>query len=388
MILSILVYTGTAAIMAWLGWHVANREQRLMTNGAGELPFYAWEILVAMLVYIVVASCRWLTSWDYNMYYSYFICMQSLGEYSRTNFEPGFSLITNVMARAGCHFALYFAFWATTQILLLYYAFRHRKVLLPWLALCVFLGPYFIFWMGFVRQSVVEAMFVLMVELIVRRKFWYYMLLSLVAISLHKMCVVFIPLYFIPLIRVPGKGNIRRWLPLALIVLCFVLGSYPHWIKWTFDRIGSVADLLGYGHYYRLFVNHHMEYSFRPVMGPARLCPLLTCVMIIWYWPAIRNMFSNDRYLPALYRFAVVYMAYINLFANTTQYLTRPGELMRSVFLVMTCFLLQYLWKQRKWIPFVIAAFFNFYYVYYEIAKYALYGGSIYVPELYHTFLF
>ena len=81
-------------------------------------------------------------------------------------------------------------------------------------------------------------------------------------------------------------------------------------------------------------------------------------------------------------------MAYINLFANTTQYLTRPGELMRSCFLVMVCFLLHYLWKQRKWIPFVVAAFFNFYYVYYEIAKAAHFGGNIYVPELYHTFLF
>ena len=99
-------------------------------------------------------------------------------------------------------------------------------------------------------------------------------------------------------------------------------------------------------------------------------------------------MFSRDRYLPALFRFSVVYMAYINLLANTTQYLTRPGELMRSCFLVMVCFLLHYLWKQRRWIPFAVAAFFNFYYVYYEIAKAFFTPGSIYTPELYHTFLF
>ena len=388
MILSLIVYSCTAAVMAWLGWHVGEREQRRISSGAGELPFFSWEILLAMLVYVVVASCRWLTSWDYNMYYNFFISLQSLGLYSRHNFEPGFVLITKAMADAGCHFAIYFAFWAITQIVLLYYAFRHRKVLLPWLALCVFLGPYFIFWMGFVRQSVVEVLFILMVELIVRRKFWYYLLLSIVAVSLHKMCVLFIPLYFIPLIKVPVKGNVRRWFPLALIVLCFVLGSFPGWIKWIFERIGSLAEMLDYGRYYRLVLNHHIEYSFRPVMGPSRLCPLLTCVMIICYWPGIRKMFSSDRYLPALYRFAVVYMAYINLFANTTQFLTRPGELMRSVFLVMTCFLLQYLWKQRRWIPFAAAAFFNFYYVYYEIAKFAIGGGSIYVPEMYHTFLF
>lgn len=372
--------------MAWLGWHVGNREQKRLAHGGGELPFTSWEILAAMLIYVLVASFRWLTSWDYNMYYSYYTSMQSLGEYSRVNFEPGFSLITVAIARAGCHFALYFAFWAILQVVLLYYAFRHRKVLLPWLALAVFLGPYFIFWMGFVRQSVVEALFVLMVELIVRRKFWYYLLLCIVSVTLHRMCVLFFPLYFIPLIRVPEKS--KRWLPFVLIFLCFAFGSFPQWIQWLFDRIGSIAQLFGYGHYYRLFVSNNLEYTFRPVMGPARLCPLLTCLMIIWYYPSIKRDFAGDRYLPALFRFSVVYMGYINLLANTTQYLTRPGELMRSCFLVMVCFLLHHLWTHRRWIPFAAAAFFNFYYVYYEIAKAALVGGSIYVPELYHTFLF
>jgi hypothetical protein len=385
MILSLVVYTSTALLMAGLGWHVSKREQRLMAGGGAELPFWSWEIVMAILIYVAVSSVRWLTSWDYNMYYGYYVSMQSLGEYSRENFEPGFALITNSMAKAGFHFAFYFALWAAAQIALLYYALRHRKVLLPWLALCIFMGPYYIFWMGFVRQSVVECLFVLMVELIVRRKFWIYLLLSLLAICIHKMCVLLIPLYLVPLIRVK---NPKRWMAFALIGVCFVLGSFPQWIQWIFDRLGSLADVLGYGHYYRLFMSNNLEYAFRNVMGPARLCPLLTCLLIIWYYPAIRQMFSADRYLPALFRFSVVYMAYINLLANTTQYLTRPGELMRSCFLVMACFLLHYLWKQRKWIPFAAAAFFNFYYVYYEIAKAWITPASIYTPELYHTFLF
>jgi hypothetical protein len=98
-------------------------------------------------------------------------------------------------------------------------------------------------------------------------------------------------------------------------------------------------------------------------------------------------MFADDNCLPALYRFSIVYMGYINLFANTTQYLARPGELMRTCFVIMLCYLLHYLWRERKWIPFAVVAFSNFYYVFYEIAKAARTGGSIYWPELYHTFL-
>ena len=185
MIFSLTVYTVSAIVMAWLGWHVAHREQRLMAKGGAELPLWSWEILASVLFYVVVSAFRWQTSWDYNMYYNYYVAMQSLGEYSRENFEPGFALVTLSMSRAGLHFAFYFAFWALVQIVLIFYALRHRKVLLPWFALCVFLGPYYIFWMGFVRQCVVEALFVVMVELIVRRKFWWYLLLSLVAISIH-----------------------------------------------------------------------------------------------------------------------------------------------------------------------------------------------------------
>ena len=384
--LSLVVYTGTAIVMAALGWHVTNREQRALVAGKPELSLWSWEIVTAMLIYVAVSSARWLVSWDYNMYYNYFVSMQSLGEYSRENFEPGFTGLTLLMARSGMHFALYCCFWATVQILLLFYALRHRKALLPWLALCVFLGPYYIFWMGFVRQSVVEALFVLMIELIVRRKFWIYLLLCLVAVSIHKMSVLLIPLYFVPLI--PLRFKVRRWMPYALLGILIALGSYPQWIRWLFDHIGHFAQVLGYDHYYRLFSSHNLEYAFRFVMGPARLCPLVCCLVVIWYYPAMKKAFSGDQLLSPTYRFTLIYMGYINLFANTTQYLTRPGELMRTCFVIMVCYCFHYLWRERKWLPFAIMSVCSFYYVYYEIYKFSMHGGSIFVPELYHTFLF
>ncbi len=220
MVLSLVVYTCTALVMAWLGWHVGQREQHAIAAGGKQLSLFSWEILASILIYVVVSALRWQTSWDYNMYYNHYVAMQSLGEYSRENFEPGFSLVTHVFGKAGMHFAFYFAFWALVQIVLLFYALKQRKVLLPWLALCIFLGPYYIFWMGFIRQSVVEALFVVMVELIVRRKFWWYLLLSMVAVSIHKMCVLFIPLYVIPLIP---ASKAKRWLPFALLALCIAL---------------------------------------------------------------------------------------------------------------------------------------------------------------------
>jgi hypothetical protein len=384
MLLSITVYTTTALVMAWLGWLAGRREQRQLAQGRGELPFYAWELLLAMLIYVAVSSVRWLTSWDYNMYYNYFVTMQSMGETSRENFEPGFELVTRVMAQSGLHFAFYFAFWAALQIVLLYYALRHRKVLLPWVALCIFLGPYYIQWMSTLRQAVIECLFVLMVELIVRRKFWWYLLLSLAAMTLHKMSIVLIPLYFVPLIPL---RNVKRWMPYSILALCVVLGSFPQWIQWTFDKLGQFADLLGYGHYYRLFSTNAF-YAFRTYIGPTRLCPLISVAVLIWYYPGIKRMFAGDKCLPAMYRLTLLHLCYLNLMGNTTQYLSRPGDLMRCCFLVMVCYTMHFLWRERKWLWLAVMMVCNFYYIYYEIAKAVIKTGSIYEPELYHTFLF
>ncbi len=384
MILSLIVYTGTAALLAWLGWHVSRREQRLVVQGGGELPFLSWEIVASLLIYIAVSSIRWLMSWDYNQYFSYYVSMQSLGDYSRENYEPGFHLITVGMARAGMHYAFYFGLWAALHITLLYYALRHRKCLLPWIALCIFLGPYYIQWMSLLRQAVVECLFVLLVELIVRRKFWLYLVITLLAMTIHKMAILLIPLYVIPLIKV---RSMKRWVPFALLLTCVVLGSFPQWIQWCFDRVGQLAEYAGYGHYYRLF-STDVSFAFRAVIGPSRLFPLISGLIVMWYYPSIKRAFSGDVCMSAFYRFMLLHLGYINLMGNTTQYLSRPGDLMRGVFLVMVCYAMCYLWRERKWLPLLALFFLNFYYIYYELYKAVAIGGSIYAPELYHTFLF
>ena len=58
MIFSLTVYLMTAFLMAWLGWHVSHREQRLQASGGAELPFWSWEIVLAMIIYVIVSAVR------------------------------------------------------------------------------------------------------------------------------------------------------------------------------------------------------------------------------------------------------------------------------------------------------------------------------------------
>lgn len=371
-------------MLALLGWHVNRREQRQLAAGGRELPFATWETMTAILIYVAVSSVRWLTSWDYNMYYCYYVSMQSVGDFSRENFEPGFTFITRLMAQSGLHFAVFFGFWAALQIVILYYALRHRKRLLPWLALCMMLGPYYIQWMNTIRQTVLECMLVLMIELIERRRFWIYLLLTLLAATLHKMAMLMIPAYFVPLI--PTRG-VKRWMPIAALMLCVVIGQFPQWIQWLFKTIGGMAEYLGYSHYYRLFSSHNVTYLFGGWNGPARVLPFITCLMMAWYYPDIKRLNGGGIILSATYRFALIHIAYLNVFANTTLYLRRPGDLFRAAFLVMVCYTLHYLWRERKWVPLAVMAIMNFYYVFYDMVKATVYPSSVTFPELYKTFL-
>jgi len=386
MILSLTVYTGTALLMAGLGWHVARREQRVLAQGGALLPAYTWEVVAMLMVYTLVSALRWNTTWDYNMYFTYYVSAQSLAQGSRESFEPLFKLVTELMARSGLHYACYFGFWAALQLALLCYALRRRKALLPWVALHIMLGPIYVWWMCFIRQAVVECLFVIMVELIVRRRFWAYLLLTLLATSVHKMSLLLLPLYVVPLLPTPRTQ--RRWLPLALLAACVLAGSFPQWMAWLFHQLGQLAQLAGYGHYYRLFTSDNPEYTFRYVMGPTRICPLLLGCAIVWHYPAIKRRFhAADPCLPALYRFALLYLGYANLMANTTQFLGRPGELMRATFIVMVAYVMHHLCTRRQWGQLAAMAVLTYYYIYYEVFKAVVTPGSIYAPELYHTFL-
>ena len=107
-----------------------------------------------------------------------------------------------------------------------------------------------------------------------------------------------------------------------------------------------------------------------------------------WYYPAIMRMFKGDAFIAAVYRFSLLHIAFLNVFANTTLYLRRPGDLLRAVFMVMVCYTLLYLWREKKWIPFAAMAFLNFYFIFYELIKVALAPSNLYFPQMYHTFLF
>ena len=68
MLLSLIVYIGTALILFALGKHLEIREQRYWLRTHRMLSFWQWEIILSILIFGVIAGARYNTGVDHLSY--------------------------------------------------------------------------------------------------------------------------------------------------------------------------------------------------------------------------------------------------------------------------------------------------------------------------------
>ena len=170
---SILVYTFTALILYWLARNLSMRESYI-SNGITQTQTKFWspEIFFTIIIFATIAGARYNVGIDHLYYLSEYTSLQSSGLTRRETYEPGFMLMFRSFAKSGFHYFYFFALFAAMQLFFIYYALKDRKFLLPYIALSIMLGPYFLNWMNGMRQCLAMCMFVFLVEYIIERKFW------------------------------------------------------------------------------------------------------------------------------------------------------------------------------------------------------------------------
>lgn len=384
MLLSLIVYSMTGAILFFLGWHVNYREQQSLLKGGGSLPFYSWEILLSLLVFSAIAGARYHTGYDHAMYLDQYLHLQQTGDFSRHNFEYGFEWVSKIFAWCHLHYFFYFAFWALLQIGFLYYGLRRHKHLLCWVALGIMLGPYFVNWMNSVRQSVVVCVFVALIPLIRDRKFLPYALIVVMCAFLHKSSLMLLPVFLICFVKVRDKSP-NQWLMLAVLALFILVGSFPFWTKY-FTNYQWFIDLTGYSNYGNLD-DPNVGGTMRTIgWGPLRISALLSNIVIIWYYPRLKSFFKDDTLLPYFFMMAFIGMCVSNLLMNTTHFILRPVDYFLVFNLIMTAYLLCYLYRSRYYLAFALVAIINFSYIYMAVIKAVYFPVKTSVPFLYHFF--
>lgn len=103
-------------------------------------------------------------------------------------------------------------------------------------ALILFMGLWFYFTFTYLRQVVGATIVWLSIDYIVNRKYWKFLLVVLIAMSIHKSAIIFFPVYFIPMKKFPP----RQVLLVMAGLLLLGMSSIPNALFTAYGDMSSV----------------------------------------------------------------------------------------------------------------------------------------------------
>lgn len=369
MLQSIIVYTLTGLILYALGRNLALRDARMQRTFHHPASFWCTEIWLSILVFAIVAGLRYNVGVDHLVYLQFYEDMAKQGWITRETLELGFLFIMKVFTELNLHFFFFFAFLAAVQLFFVYYAFRNKKYLLPYIGLFIMLGPFFLNWMNGIRQCLAMCIFVFLVEFIEKRKLIPYTIGILVAFSLHKSAIMLFPLYFI--LWKPFKWGQNRTITFILLFLAITIGLTPTWLS-LINKLEGFLSFMGYD-YYSENIQRITEEANRSVSwGPSRLGDLFITLFILWYYPKMKQYYAHDKQLPYYFILFFFGACSYNLFINTSHIFLRPAMYFTIFKLPLTAYLLVYLKKKHFKLSYSLLAVIAYTYIYFEIYKASL----------------
>ena len=103
-------------------------------------------------------------------------------------------------------------------------------------AVILFMGLWFYFSFTYLRQVLGATIVWLSIDYIAQRRFWKFLLVVLIAMSVHKSAIIFFPVYFIPMRKFPPRKIIR----LMLLVLLVGISPIPNALFSAYGDVSSV----------------------------------------------------------------------------------------------------------------------------------------------------
>lgn len=103
-------------------------------------------------------------------------------------------------------------------------------------AVILFMGLWFYFSFTYLRQVLGATIVWLSIDYIVQRRFWKFLLVVLIAMSVHKSAIIFFPVYFIPM----RKFSPREIRGLMLLVLLVGISPIPNALFTAYGDVSSV----------------------------------------------------------------------------------------------------------------------------------------------------
>ena len=353
MIFSIFTYISFSLLLCFLSFQDVRMTNKHTVVYNNKFTVFSW---LYILLFTIVSAFRFKLGADCEEYVrfftkAHFAQFEEKGEYL-------FSYINIFLYNIGIGRVGFLGFWAFVEILFFYAALRTRKFLLPFVSLVLILGPHYYGWMNGIRQMVVICIFVYaMQQKIDNKRYFLYAFLILTGSFIHHSALILVVFLFIPNLDYFNNKYINRYVVIAAVLFSAVLGQQG-WVKDPLNMAAFAASNISSG--YERYTDHMQVFTEELAVdmgyGPRRLVILFVSLLIIWYYPKMKEYF-NDKFLVFSFTVFVIFAIFPeNILSSVHSSMSRPFMYFKPFKIICNAYLLYYLHKKirKRPIPFFV----------------------------------
>ena len=344
-IFNVLVYVFFAWAMFVMADNSCKEIEPVINDSEYESKMDIW-LWTYVIFFTVISAIRYRTGVDTLSYIHYF----KNGIDPKYPLEVGFTYIVNYLHSTGLHFSFGMGLFAFLQIYFIVNRLGKYRYILPFMALVMFGGNYYLGYMNAVRQMIAASIGFFACTYIVERKPIKFILWIAVATLFHSSAALFYAFYFLNFIPAWSWDIANRPKLLTIIYFaCLILGASPQFQFFAPD-ISQLTEAMGYQRYsdtaFTLLTNNTGAEA--RAFGPMQLSYFLTGLFIILYGPKLQEEFEfKIPYFKLWYFLAVAYWCLYFLVCNISHLFIRPIMYLMPFSLVITSLLCYYLIRKN-----------------------------------------
>lgn len=331
---SVVIY-GLVLIVMFLCGGITNLRCK---HNIKQYSYYNWDVWIPIVFFTLIFGLRYDVGADHLRYlYAY---TTGIGV---ERYEIIFQSIAKTFKSIDLHYFYYFSLWVFIQIFCLYSAFKKDAYLLPFVAISLIMGQYFIHWMNGIRQDTAACIFFYSILYIVEKKFFYYMLCCMLAIGLHNSAILLIPLYFI--LKSAKDLTFNRKIQFIILLLSFIVAiAKKDYVTELFPYINMFIVDSDYSRYSEGIIEGYNDKT-KGGEGLSFKILFVINVLIIYYSTHLKQYFASRKF--KIYYNLYYWGAVFQLFFINNLLLARPFRYFRLFNMVMIAYLLFYLYQNK-----------------------------------------
>ena len=302
---------------------------------------------IATLIFSCVIGMRYGVGVDYLTYKEIYDIYQNYQSISYSRLEAGFILIMKLCTSMKLHYTVFFGIFAFFQVFFLFKAFKNKSYLYPYLAYTFMIGCIWYDYCNIIRQALAFCIFVFAIQYILKKDFIRYVIIILLASTVHLSSIVFLLAY--PLFVKKQEWIKSLGVQYILLSIALIL-SQINIIDPLFNYISPYLDILNYSGYLDA---DQEKINDKVSIGLGFVNVLFLQLIQISYSNKIKQYFQ-DPWLNIVYNIFYIGVLWKYVFLNS-QLFSRFNYYLLGFQFIVGAYTLCYLYKKSKLMFFILA---------------------------------